>query len=90
MGFFLDVYLANIISIVPVMEQKAGTGLHGFKDTCLLEYIVRGRSFLKKKHWGRRTTGIKALITPEDTCLRTEAISQNKGLLPGRPKLLSF
>lgn len=24
-------------------------------------------------------TGIKALITPEDTCLRTEAISQNKG-----------
>lgn len=49
MGFFLDVYLANIISIVPVMEQKAGTGLHGFKDTCLLEYIVRGRSFLKEK-----------------------------------------
>lgn len=48
----------------------------------------KGEKFFKgKKHWGRRTTGIKALITPEDTCFRTEAISQNKGLLQWRPKL---
>jgi len=34
-----------------------------------------------KKHRGRRVTQIKALITPEDTCFRTEVISQKKGLL---------
>lgn len=35
MVFFFNFTCQNITSIVQVMEQKAGTGLHGFKDTCL-------------------------------------------------------